>query len=225
MQNSETLKPVTLCIHRPLGPCIAKLEQEAVGRRRGGDVVRAGDRAHLGSAECPSRPAGHPLPGPTDALPRGNRERSLAPSTGGHSPPSNAAAPSGLRHPAPLRCQTTEDDDPNPCVRVSRPIWSERARSNGWQGPRGGRYLNYRPPPVAVSVTVHLWSWPRRHFRCTPWLAAAPACQSGTTSHVLMYCRASHRPQVTRASGVAGGVLTTSFLLAGRETSWHRRHR
>jgi hypothetical protein len=46
---------------------------------------------------------------------------------------------------------------------------------------------------------------PRRHFRCTPWLAAAPACQSGTTSHVLMYYRASHRPQVTRASGVAGG--------------------
>jgi hypothetical protein len=70
-----------------------------------------------------------------------------------------------------------------------------------------------------ISTTVHAWSWPRCRFRCMPWLAGAPPRRPASLGRLPMSCRALLRLQVTRAYGVAGGVVTTSFLLSGRELS------
>jgi hypothetical protein len=143
-----------------LGACRRQLGAGEVG-----DVVRAGDRTHLRPAEA-DRPV-IPLPGPTDALPRANRARSLALSTGGHSPPSSctAAAPSGLRHPAPARCRTTEDDDPGrvwlAACSSTRPVGC-RIRVLGFMVHPLGQALEERgnrPGSAGASASAWAYAW------------------------------------------------------------------
>jgi len=55
-------------------------------------------------------------------------------------------------------------------------IWTARAPSHGWQGPKGGRYFNYRPPPAR-----HLIYRPALAVATTPpQLRAVPSSPSST---------------------------------------------
>ena len=42
-----------------------------------------------------------------------------------------------------------------PLEMVNTPIVAAQVRSNGCEEPRGGRYFNYRPPPVIISLPDH----------------------------------------------------------------------
>ena len=142
---------------------------------------RAGDRAHLWSTEA-GRPAISPLARPTGALPRADWAASRVLSAGGHSPPSSSTA--AARPPSsgalPARRLRTTTQSPCLCLCVSRPTDLDRAcsiqrlaRTQGWtvfQIPStpGRRFVPSSPGRAVASRS-----------------AAASACQSGTTSHVL----------------------------------------
>ncbi|PVH61639.1 hypothetical protein PAHAL_3G083600 [Panicum hallii] len=166
MQNSETLKPGRHALDPSLtGPCVANLEQEAAGRRR---IWRRGSswRPRASAAYRSRRPAGRPspCPGPQALFPELiGRGLSHALSAGGHS------LPSAPRHPAPARCQTIEDDDPE-ClpVRIS-PDLRRACSIQRLAGTQGGRYFVYRPPRVVAAAPLSLHAVARRRAGLPVW--------------------------------------------------------
>ena len=110
---------------------------------------------------------------------------------------------------------TDENDRSNPWLL----IWTTHALSNGCQDLGGGRYLKYRPPgrhlvhrpPLVVAATPP----PLRAVACRS--AAAPACQYGMISRVLLLYRfaATSTLRETRASRGRGHQLP----VAGRATT------
>jgi len=171
LRTEETLSPATLSIHRPAGPRAANLEQEAAGRRRRRRWRRGSTRRPRASVVGQGRPGCHLLArahGPfaqtcslLQMTGRAPLERSPASSAGGHSPPSPSTAAASRRQrpassmaplgsPRAARRLRTTTNGPSPGPWESRPIWTASVASDGWQAPRGGRYLKYRPPPVGI---------------------------------------------------------------------------
>ena len=69
-------------------------------------------------------------------------------------------------------------------------------------------------PSASPLPNVPPWPWQRRRFRCLPRLAGAPPRRPASSGRLAAPCRASPRPRVTGASGVA--YVVTSSSLAPR---------